>query len=145
MGTFLSIIYECLGEVTKRAIRIISGVHPRTHTDPLFTELKLLKCDEINKYLIGRLMYRIYNEDITFFDSMFMINEQVHNYDTRQRDHYHVHMYLAWSQDLAKSICDTMVLLFGTVYCLVESLLMSVKQFFPNNWNGTLKNHTPGI
>ena len=90
VGTFLSIIYECLGEVTKRAIRIISGVHPRTHTDPLFTELKLLKCDEINKYLVGRLMYRLYNEDITLFDSMFMKNEQVHNYDTRQKDHYHV-------------------------------------------------------
>ena len=35
-------------------------------------------------------MYPIYNEDITLFDSMFMKNEQVHNYDTRQRDHYHV-------------------------------------------------------
>ena len=121
---------NALVKLQKRAIRIISGVHPRTHTDPLFTELKLLKCDEINKYLIGRLMYRIYNEDITLFDSMFMKNEQVHNYDTRQRDHYHVP---GLSQDLAKLICDTMVLLFGTVYCLVESLLMSVKQFFPNN------------
>ena len=55
------------------------------------TELKLLKCDEINKYLVGRLMYRIYNEDRMLFDSMLMKNVQVHNYDTRQRDHYHVH------------------------------------------------------
>ena len=65
---------NALVKLQKRAIRIISGVHPRTHTDPLFTELKLLKCDEINKYLVGRLMYRIYNEDITLFDSMFMKN-----------------------------------------------------------------------
>ena len=40
---------NALVKLQKRAIRIISGVHPRTHTDPLFTELKLLKCDEINK------------------------------------------------------------------------------------------------
>ena len=73
---------NALVKLQKRAIRIISGVHPRTHTDPLFTELKLLKCDEIHKYLVGRLMYRIYNEDITLFDSMFMKNEQVCNYDT---------------------------------------------------------------
>ena len=38
------------------------------HPDPLFTELKLLKCDEINKYLVGRLMYRIYNDDVTLID-----------------------------------------------------------------------------
>ena len=81
---------NALVKLQKRAITIISGVHPRTHTDPLFTELKLLKCDEINKYLVGRLMYRIYNEDITLFDSMFMKNAKVHNYGTRQRDHYHV-------------------------------------------------------
>ena len=81
---------NALVKLQKRAIRIISGAHPRTHTDPLFTELKLLKCDEINKYLVGRHMYRIYNEDITLFDSMFMKNAQVHNYGTRQRDHYHV-------------------------------------------------------
>ena len=52
-------------------------------------------------------------------------------------------MYLALNQDLEKSICDTMVLLFGTIYYLVVSLLMSVKQFFSKQLkcaiiNGTL-------
>ena len=59
-------------------------------TDPLLINLKLLKCDEINKFLIGRLMYRIYIDDITLFNSMFIKNVQVHNYDTRQKDHYHL-------------------------------------------------------
>ena len=59
-------------------------------------------------------MYRIYNEDITLFDTVKGI----------------MIMYLALNQDLAKSICDTMVLLFGTVCCLVGLLLMSVKHFF---------------
>ena len=81
---------DALVKLQKRSIRIISGVHPRTHTDPFFTNLKLLKCDEINKLLIGRLMYRIYINDITLFNSMIMKNTQVHNYDVRQKDHYHL-------------------------------------------------------
>ena len=81
---------DALVKLQKRAVRIIAGVHPGTHTDPLFTNLKLLKCDEINKFLIGRLMYRIYIDDITLFNSMFIKNVQVHNYDTRQKDHYHL-------------------------------------------------------
>ena len=39
------------------------NVYPRTHTDPLFTELNLLKYDKINKSLVGRIMYGINNED----------------------------------------------------------------------------------
>ena len=50
-----------LVKLQKRAVRIISVVHPRTHTDPLFINCKLLKCYEINKHLVGRLMYRMYN------------------------------------------------------------------------------------
>ena len=81
---------NALVKLQKWAVRIISGVHPRTHTDPLFTNLKLLKCDEINKFLIGRLMYRIYIDDITLFNSMFMKNVQLHNYDRHQKEHYHL-------------------------------------------------------
>ena len=40
----------------KRMIKIAAGVNRRSHTDPLFKELKLLKCNDINTHLIGRLM-----------------------------------------------------------------------------------------
>ena len=39
------------------------NVYPRTHIDPLFTELNFLKYDKINKSLVGRIMYGINNED----------------------------------------------------------------------------------
>ena len=39
----------------KRIIRIIAGVNRRSHTDPIFKGLKLLKCNDISSYLIGRL------------------------------------------------------------------------------------------
>ena len=74
----------------KRIIRIIAGVNRRSHTDPIFKELKLLKCNDINTYLIGRLMHRIYNGDITLLQSYFKKNKEVHQYGTRQINHYHV-------------------------------------------------------
>ena len=74
----------------KRIIRIIAGVNRRSHTDPIFKELKLLKCNDINTYLIGRLMHRIYNGDITLLRSYFKKNKEVHQYGTRQINHYHV-------------------------------------------------------
>ena len=74
----------------KRIIRIITGVNRRSHTDPIFKELKLLKCNDINTYLIGRLMHRIYNGDITLLRSYFKKNKEVHQYGTRQINHYHV-------------------------------------------------------
>ena len=48
---------EPLFILQKRAVRIILGVHPRCPSEPLFTTLKFLNCENIFKYLIGRLMY----------------------------------------------------------------------------------------
>ena len=81
---------NALVRLRKIAVKIIWSVHPRTHTDPLFTELKLLKRDEIIKYLVGRPIYWIYNEDNTLYDSMVMKNVQFHNHDICQRDRYHI-------------------------------------------------------
>ena len=74
----------------KRIIRIIAGISRRAHTDPIFNQLKLLKCNYINTYLIGRLMYRIHNGNITLFHAYFKKNKEVHQYNTRQTNHYHV-------------------------------------------------------
>ena len=52
----------------KKIIRMICGVKPREHTDPLYIKPKLLKCGDLNKYLLSRLMYRIHHGDITILD-----------------------------------------------------------------------------
>ena len=54
---------EPLQVLQKRAVRIILGVHPRSPLKPLFT-LKFMNCKTIFKYLIGRLMYRIYHGEL---------------------------------------------------------------------------------
>ena len=81
---------DSLIKLQKRAIRIIVGVHPRTYTEPLFQKLKLLKCEDINKHLIGRLMFRIQNNELPIFQNFFKRNRDVHFHDTRQKDYFHI-------------------------------------------------------
>ena len=81
---------DYLIKLQKRAIRIIVGVHPRTHTEPLFQKIKLLKCEDINRYLIGRLMFRIQNNELPIFQNFFKRNRDIHSHDTRQKDYFHI-------------------------------------------------------
>ena len=61
----------------KRAIRIIAGVPRFYSTDLLFKELKLLRFININKYLIGRLMFRIYSNELqNLFGDFFTVNRE---------------------------------------------------------------------
>ena len=80
---------DSLMKLQKRAIKITVGVHPRNRTEPLFQKLKLLKCEDINKYLIG-LMFRIQNNEFTIFQNFFTRNRDVHFHDTRQKDYFHI-------------------------------------------------------
>ena len=69
----------------KRVVRIIAGIKPRSPTDHVFKELKLLKCTDINKYLVGRLLYKVYNNDYPLFQAMLVLNKNVHNHNTGRR------------------------------------------------------------
>ena len=55
----------------KRVMRIILGVHPMSPSEPLFITLKFLSCENIFKYLIGRLMYRIYHGELSVLHCLF--------------------------------------------------------------------------
>ena len=66
----------------KIIIRIIAGVHPLTHTDPLFMLFNILKFAHIHSFLIGRLMYRVYHGTLELFQWYFLVNSDVHNYQT---------------------------------------------------------------
>ena len=75
----------------KRAIRIICGVHPRTSTAPLFEDLNILNMAQINKYLVGQMMYRYHIGELPdVFSNFFMYNRSVHHYDTRQSNQLHL-------------------------------------------------------
>ena len=81
--------YRTLQVLQKRAVRIILVVHPRSPSEPLFTTLKFLNCKNIFKYLIGRLMYRIYHGKLYVLHGLFTKNSNIHVHDARQKCHYH--------------------------------------------------------
>ena len=80
-------------------MRIIAGVKPREHTDPIFKANKLLKIQEINTFLVARFMFKVsHGLIIDIFQELFYRNSDVHSYTTRQSSEYHlpsVHTELA--------------------------------------------------
>ena len=75
----------------KMIIKIIADAKPRTHTEPLCKTLNILNAFNINKCLIGRLMFHVYRgNSLETFKTMFTKNNSIHNYDTHQSAHYHL-------------------------------------------------------
>ena len=90
----------------KKAIRIIAGVSPRTPTYHLFQELDVLNLQQLNLYLIVRLMYKVYFGDM--FRNMFVVNQSIWSQVTRQSSHYHIPYY-------CKNIGQTSIRYRGTI------------------------------
>ena len=82
---------ERLKILQKKAVRIIAGVTPRTHSDPLFKQLKLLKINEINIFLTACFMFKVSNcMIIEIFQNLFVKNSEIHGHLTRQSAEYHI-------------------------------------------------------
>ena len=68
----------------KRIIRMIIGVKPRDHIEPMFQKLGLLKFVDINKYLIAVFMHRNHiARTLDVFIDYFKRIQDVHHYATR--------------------------------------------------------------
>ena len=75
----------------KRIVRIIAGVKPREHTEKLFIKFDMLTIFQINHYLIAKFMYQVYHKKtLGVFITMFNVNSNVHRYNTRQVNHFHL-------------------------------------------------------
>ena len=75
----------------KRAIRIICNAPIRSHTDPLFFENTILKIKDLYSLQLGQFMYRYNNNSLPHvFHDMFLKNQSVHKYPTRQSDKFHL-------------------------------------------------------
>ena len=82
-------------------MRIICHVKLRESADPLYTRLGIMKFADINPFLIGRFMHRCCNGKVPeIFVSYFQQNCDVHHYDTRTAQHYHIPQV---KSDLAKT------------------------------------------
>jgi len=74
----------------KKAIRIVCHAKWNAPSSPLFKQLHTLKFHDINKLQTGCLMYKLMNGILPdLFNFNFTLNNQVHNYNTRQSKNIH--------------------------------------------------------
>ena len=90
-GTACASHLDKLKILQKRAIRIIGGVKPREHTAPLYRKFNLLSLHEINKFMVGRFMFKVFTcQIIHTIQDLFKRNRDVHSHNTRQSTNYHL-------------------------------------------------------
>ena len=88
-GTSCSKNIKRLFVLQKKAIRIICHANPRSQSEPLFKELKLLNVWQINEFLNGQFMYKCYHNLLpSVFDTYFIRTRDIHKYGTRQATAY---------------------------------------------------------
>ena len=91
MGCNLYFQFKKLIKLQNRIVRVIFTAKYRENADPLYKALGILKLVDINKYLIGRFMFRYCNGSLSkLFNSFFEYNSDYHNYDTRTAQHFHM-------------------------------------------------------
>ena len=75
----------------KRAIRIIANAVFDAPSDPIFKSLKILKLQYIYLLQVGKMIFKFKNRILPqTFNNIFMLNSQIHKYNTRRSKHFHV-------------------------------------------------------
>ena len=69
---------------------MIPGVPPRTHTDPLFSELNISKVSNLHEYSIALFMYKLDSSKLPDIFPRFVHNYEIHGYETRQLKHFDI-------------------------------------------------------
>ena len=90
-GNAYSIHLNRLIVLQKRVIRIIAKVDKFHHTDSLFTKFEIIKFCRINDYMIGQIMIKAFRRLLPEpVQSIFVKNENIYDYNTRQRNDFHL-------------------------------------------------------
>ena len=90
-GNTHQILLEKLLIQQKKVLRIICNVPPRSHTDSLFSKHKILRIHDLYRFQLGQFMYKFKNNSLPqVFDSLFLQNQSLHDYPTRQSDEFHL-------------------------------------------------------
>ena len=103
---------EPLVKLQKHAIRTVVGVQRYAHTLPLFTDLKLLNIKEIYVYCVQLFMYKYHRNILpSIFSDLYLRNNSIHEYDTRQQNLFHVP--LTFTKTLSNTVRVSWVKLYN--------------------------------
>ena len=82
---------ERLLKLQKKAVRIITHSQYHAHSAPLFYELHILNVNDMGKFYIAVLMFLCHKRLLpSFLLTCFDLNQDVHNYNTRNASNYHL-------------------------------------------------------
>ena len=85
LGFNLSLISNTIIYYPKKAIRIISFSEPKSHSEPLFKSLNLLKLNDVTELQILSFVYQWSHRLLPpCFSEYFKFTSSVHSYSTRQ-------------------------------------------------------------
>ena len=85
---------DCLIKLQKKIIRVISNSGFKDHTEPLFRELHIMKFEFLNHFLTGLFMFKVMNNLLPpICQDLFIVNQSIHHYDTRQKHNIHIFHY----------------------------------------------------
>ena len=74
-------------KLQKKAVRAITSSKFNAHTEPLFKRLNILKISDIFDKQCLKFYHKFCNDMLpVFFNSMYVKQRHIHQYDTRQRD-----------------------------------------------------------
>ena len=77
-------------KLQKKAIRIVTHSNYYAHTNPLFYNQNILNIIDIGNFQIAVFMYLCFTGQLPrFISNYFILNLQIHNYNTRNSVNYH--------------------------------------------------------
>ena len=89
-GNIHTFLLDNLFNLQKRVIRNISHVSYRSHTAPLFIQLKTLTLYDLYKYQLGIFLYKFHHSLLpSAFDDFYSYNTSYHTYETRSKEFLH--------------------------------------------------------
>ena len=89
-ATYISNLNKLI-KLQNAVLRIMCNVKRLGSFTALYEKLGIFRLIDINKYLIGRFMFRFCNNQVpVLFDSFFAHNYEFHAYNTRSAQHFHI-------------------------------------------------------
>ena len=78
-------------KLQKRVVRCCTLFDFHAHSKPLFLKLKVLDIYQLNKYLVGLMLFRyVYTSLPENLQVLLTFNNEIHNYNTRHREKFHI-------------------------------------------------------
>ena len=72
-------------------MRVVNNVGFREHTSNIFFENKVLKIYDMYKHNLAVLMFQKHSHELPpSLNNLFRTNSQIHDYPTRQSNHFHL-------------------------------------------------------